>query len=134
MRSWQRREVLGALAAGCCAPMPAVAEREAFPQRAISLWVPWPAGGATDLTLRVLAEFASRHLGQKVLTENRAGAGGTLVMPVLLQAAPDGYTVAQMPKVTPLTWMIGVVSRIGSHSTFCVCGARNTGCGICATV
>ena len=98
MRWYQRREVLAALAAGCCAPMPAVAEREAFPQRAISLWVPWPAGGATDLTLRVLAELASRHLGQKVLTENRAGAGGTLVMPVLLQAAPDGYTVAQMPQ------------------------------------
>ena len=98
MRSWQRREVLAPMAAGCCTPLPAAAERDAFPQRAISLWVPWPAGGGTDLTLRVLAELASRHLGQKVLTENRAGAGGTLVMPVLLQAAPDGYTVAQMPQ------------------------------------
>ncbi|MEO6409185.1 MAG: tripartite tricarboxylate transporter substrate binding protein [Burkholderiaceae bacterium] len=97
MRSWQRREVLGAMAAGCL-PLPAAAERDAFPSHAISLWVPWPAGGATDLTLRMLAELASRHLGQKVLTENRAGAGGTLVMPVLLQAAPDGYTLAQMPQ------------------------------------
>lgn len=69
-----------------------------FPSRPVTLWVPWPAGGATDLTLRLLAEAAGRHLGQKVLTENRSGAGGTLVMPVLQQAAPDGYTVAQMPQ------------------------------------
>ncbi len=39
-----------------------------------------------------------------------------------------------MPKVTLDTWMTGVTSRIGSHSTFCVCGARKTGCGICAMV
>jgi len=71
---------------------------ERFPIRPIVLWVPWPAGGATDLTLRVLAELASRPLGQKVLTENRGGAGGTLAMPVLQQAAPDGYTIAQIPQ------------------------------------
>lgn len=69
-----------------------------FPGRAISLWVPWPAGGATDLTMRLLAELAGRHLGQKIVIENRAGAGGTLAMPVLQQAAPDGYTIAQLPQ------------------------------------
>lgn len=70
----------------------------AFPSRPITLWVPWPAGGATDLTMRVLAEAAGRHLGQKVLIENRPGAGGTLAMPVLQQAAADGYTIAQLPQ------------------------------------
>jgi tripartite-type tricarboxylate transporter receptor subunit TctC len=69
-----------------------------FPQRPISMWVPWPAGGGTDLTLRLLAELAGRHLGQRVLVENRSGAGGTLAMPVLQHAAPDGYTIAQMPQ------------------------------------
>jgi tripartite-type tricarboxylate transporter receptor subunit TctC len=69
-----------------------------FPSRPVTLWVPWPAGGATDLTLRILAEIAARHLGQRVLTENRGGAGGTLAMPVLQQASPDGHTVAQMPQ------------------------------------
>ncbi len=69
-----------------------------FPSKPISLWVPWPAGGATDISLRVLAELASASLGQRVLIENRGGAGGTLVMPVLLQAEPDGYTIAQMPQ------------------------------------
>ena len=68
------------------------------PQRPITLWVPWPAGGATDLTMRVLADLAGRLLGQRVLVENRAGAGGTLVMPVLQQAAPDGHTIAQIPQ------------------------------------
>jgi tripartite-type tricarboxylate transporter receptor subunit TctC len=69
-----------------------------FPARSVTLIVPWPAGGATDLTLRLLAEIAGRHLGQKIVVENKAGAGGTLAMPALQQAAPDGYTIAQMPQ------------------------------------
>ncbi|MFO1220408.1 MAG: tripartite tricarboxylate transporter substrate binding protein [Burkholderiaceae bacterium] len=69
-----------------------------FPSRPITLWVPWAAGGATDLSLRVLAELAAGILGQKVIIENRGGAGGTLAMPVLQKAAPDGYTIAQMPQ------------------------------------
>ncbi len=71
---------------------------EAFPSRPITLWLPWVAGGATDQTMRLLAELAGRELGQKVLIENRGGAGGTLTMPVLQQAAPDGYTIAQLPQ------------------------------------
>jgi tripartite-type tricarboxylate transporter receptor subunit TctC len=69
-----------------------------FPQRPITLLLPWPAGGATDLTMRVLADLASKQLGQRVLIDNRAGAGGTLAMPLLQQAAPDGYTLAQLPQ------------------------------------
>jgi len=64
----------------------------------ITLWLPWPAGGATDLTFRILADGVSRRLGQKVLVENRGGGGGTLAMPIIQQAAPDGYTLAQMPQ------------------------------------
>ena len=82
-----------------------------YPSRPITLWIPWPAGGATDLTLRLLCELAARTLGQKIVIENRAGAGGTLAMPVLQQAAPDGYTIAQIPQpvfrapwVQRLTW------------------------------
>jgi tripartite-type tricarboxylate transporter receptor subunit TctC len=70
----------------------------AFPSRPITLWVPWPAGGATDLTLRTLADLAGRQLGQKVLIQNRGGASGTMAMSVLQQAVPDGYTIAQMPQ------------------------------------
>jgi tripartite-type tricarboxylate transporter receptor subunit TctC len=84
--------------AGAGWALPARASTERFPARPVSLWVPWPAGGATDLTMRLLAELAGRQLGQKVVVENRSGGGGTLVMPVLQQAAPDGYTVAQVPQ------------------------------------
>ncbi len=104
-RSWLRDTAAGfAAAAGLGAPASLLHTAakaqpgERFPQRPVSLWVPWPAGGATDHTLRLLAEGAGRHLGQRVLTENRGGAGGTLAMPVLQQAAPDGYTIAQMPQ------------------------------------
>jgi tripartite-type tricarboxylate transporter receptor subunit TctC len=69
-----------------------------YPSRPITMWIPWPAGGATDISLRLLAELASRHLGQRVVTENRGGAGGTMVMPILQQAEPDGYTIAQLPQ------------------------------------
>ena len=69
-----------------------------FPSRPIVMWVPWAAGGATDVSLRLLAELASQTLGQRVLVENRGGAGGTLAMPILQQAEPDGYTIAQVPQ------------------------------------
>ena len=98
---FNRRHVLKTLAAAAFITPPGLRAQpgaDAFPQRAISLWVPWPAGGATDLTLRLLAELAGKQLGQRVLIENRSGAGGTLAMPVLQQAAPDGYTIAQMPQ------------------------------------
>jgi tripartite-type tricarboxylate transporter receptor subunit TctC len=91
-----RRHAAAALIA---LPMLARAETtDIFPSKPITLWVPWPAGGATDGTLRLLAEIAGRHLGQRILVENRSGAGGTLVMPVLQSAAPDGYTIAQVPQ------------------------------------
>lgn len=103
----RRSFVVSSAAALVASPILARAQNgDAFPSKPITLWVPWPAGGATDGTLRLLAEIAGRHLGQRVLTENRAGAGGTLVMPVLQSAAPDGYTIAQMPQpVFRAPWM-----------------------------
>jgi tripartite-type tricarboxylate transporter receptor subunit TctC len=92
-----RRQFLGATAALGAWPLLARAQNP-FPSRPITMWIPWPAGGATDISLRLLAELASRHLGQRVITENRGGAGGTLVMPILQQAEPDGYTIAQLPQ------------------------------------
>jgi tripartite-type tricarboxylate transporter receptor subunit TctC len=93
-----RRQALLALAACGASAWASAQPGERFPTRPITLWVPWQAGGATDLSMRLLAELAGRHLGQKVLVDNRAGAGGTLCMPILQQAAPDGYTIAQLPQ------------------------------------
>ena len=96
----KRRNVLGAvtatmLGAGLAWPVRA---QGLYPIRPITLIVPWPAGGATDITLRLLCDIASRHLGQRFVIENRPGAGGTLAMPLLQHAAPDGYTIAQLPQ------------------------------------
>jgi tripartite-type tricarboxylate transporter receptor subunit TctC len=93
-----RRALLGMLAAATCTPGAFAESVDVFPSRPVILWVPWPAGGSTDLTMRILADIAGRHLGQKVVTENRGGASGTMVMPVLQYARPDGYTIAQMPQ------------------------------------
>lgn len=101
LNTLDRRRLLAlaaALAAGSATPALRAQPGERYPNRPITLWVPWPAGGATDLTLRLLAELASQRLGQRVVVENRSGAGGTLAMPVLQQAAPDGYTLAQLPQ------------------------------------
>lgn len=70
---------------------------QAYPSRPITLIVPWPAGGATDMSMRILAELAGRELGQPIVVENRPGAGGTLVGGLLAAARPDGYTIAQLP-------------------------------------
>jgi tripartite-type tricarboxylate transporter receptor subunit TctC len=105
----ERRRIIGALSALAFGPAFGAARAQplaAYPSRPITLWIPWPAGGGTDLTLRVLAELAAHLLGQKIIIENRGGAGGTLAMPVLQQAAPDGYTIAQMPQpVFRAPWM-----------------------------
>lgn len=96
-----RRKWLGAASALALGPAlgATLAHAQApFPTRPITLWLPWPAGGATDLTFRILADGVQRRLGQKVLVENRGGAGGTLAMPIIQQAAPDGYTLAQLPQ------------------------------------
>ncbi|AEI79970.1 extra-cytoplasmic solute receptor [Cupriavidus necator N-1] len=68
-----------------------------YPSRPITLVVPWPAGGATDISMRILAELAGRELGQPIVVENRPGAGGTLVGGLLAAARPDGYTIGQLP-------------------------------------
>jgi tripartite-type tricarboxylate transporter receptor subunit TctC len=91
----KRRAAL-ALAAAAAAPG-GLRASDAFPSRPVTLVVPWPAGGATDLTMRLLAELASRPLGQTVQVDNRGGASGTLAMPLLQRAAPDGHVIAQMP-------------------------------------
>ncbi len=74
-----------------------VGAQDRWPQRPIQIIVPWPPGGGTDLTVRVLAEEASALLGQPVIVVNRPGAAGTMVAPLLKAAAPDGYTIGQLP-------------------------------------
>ena len=74
------------------------AQAQTFPSKPVTLIVPWPAGGSTDLAMRAFAEAAQKHLGQPVVVENRAGASGTLgPAQMAATAKPDGYTIAQIP-------------------------------------
>ncbi len=93
------RRALAALPFGLAAPAivsPAWAQ-SAFPNAPIRLICPWGAGGTTDVQMRALADQVSRRIGQPVVIENRAGAGGVLGAQALLSARPDGYTLSQMP-------------------------------------
>ncbi len=73
------------------------ATAQTFPERPINLVVPYSAGGSTDVVMRVLADIAGKHLGQRMIVENRAGAGGTLGPAWMANQKPDGHTLAQMP-------------------------------------
>ena len=68
-----------------------------WPSRPIVLIVPWPAGGPTDLSMRVLAKVAGRELGVPVVVENKPGAGGIIALGELLTSPHDGHTVMQLP-------------------------------------
>ncbi len=69
------------------------AKADAFPQRPITMVVPFAAGGPTDIIARIVAEPMSKALGQQVVIENVTGAGGTTGITRASQAAPDGYTI-----------------------------------------
>jgi tripartite-type tricarboxylate transporter receptor subunit TctC len=83
------------LAAGAAA-LPAVSRiawAQTCPARAITMVVPFAAGGATDAVGRIMAEGMRAPLGQTVIIENVAGAGGSIGAGRVARAAPDGYTI-----------------------------------------
>jgi tripartite-type tricarboxylate transporter receptor subunit TctC len=87
-----------AVAAAATTALPAFAQGAAgFPAKPIRLVIAFPAGGPTDITMRQLADNASRVLGQPVVVENKPGAGGTLPAQLLQTTPADGYTLAQIP-------------------------------------
>ena len=96
---------------------------QGYPERPITLIVPYSAGGGTDIAMRNLAEVLGKQLGTRVIVENKTGAGGTIGPASLVNARPDGYTISQMPitvlryphmqKVTwdvfkDFSWIVGV--------------------------
>ena len=84
-------------AAALATALPAARAQAPFPSKPVQLIVPWPAGGQTDLTIRILAEEAEPLLGQPIIVINKPGAAGTLVAPTLKAAEPDGHTIGQVP-------------------------------------
>jgi tripartite-type tricarboxylate transporter receptor subunit TctC len=84
------RGTLAALAMLVAAAMPARAE---YPERNVTVIVPFPAGGASDMTARLVSRKLSERLKRSVVIDNRAGANGAVGSVALKQAAPDGYTL-----------------------------------------
>jgi tripartite-type tricarboxylate transporter receptor subunit TctC len=64
-----------------------------YPNRPVTMIVPFPAGGSVDIVGRQIAAGLSRHLGQNVIVDNKVGAGGTIGTGAAAHAAPDGYTI-----------------------------------------
>jgi len=70
---------------------------QAFPSKPVTLIVPWPAGGSSDLYFRKLGEIAQKHLGQNLVIENRPGGSGMNGPATMAKTAkPDGYTISQL--------------------------------------
>jgi tripartite-type tricarboxylate transporter receptor subunit TctC len=77
--------------AACATLVPAAAQD--YPNRPITLVVPYAAGGGNDVMARIVGEKMSKTLGQQVVIENRPGAGGAVATRAVAKAAPDGYTL-----------------------------------------
>jgi tripartite-type tricarboxylate transporter receptor subunit TctC len=69
------------------------AHAQDYPNRAITLVVPYAAGGGNDAMARIVADHMGKTLGQQIVIENRGGAGGTIATRAVAKAAPDGYTL-----------------------------------------
>ena len=88
------------------------AQAQQFPSKPLTLIVPWPAGGSTDIYFRKLGEITVRHLGQPIVIENRPGGSGMNGPATMAKTArPDGYTISQlaisayrMPHMQKVDW------------------------------
>jgi tripartite-type tricarboxylate transporter receptor subunit TctC len=88
MKTWLQWLGAAALAAATGSAYP-----QAYPNHAVTLVVPFAAGGPTDVVARTLAASMGKTLGQSVIVENKLGAGGTIAANYVAKAAPDGYTI-----------------------------------------
>jgi tripartite-type tricarboxylate transporter receptor subunit TctC len=85
--------IAAAVAVGLFGALPAAGNAQTYPTRTITVIVPFPAGGPSDVVARIVTEHIGRTLGQTLVIENIGGAGGTIGSGRVAGAAPDGYTL-----------------------------------------
>src|SRR5215471_4488773 len=85
--------VKGVLGAIALAMSPALAWAQAYPTKSVTIIVPWPAGGPSDIAARPMAKGLQDELGKPFIVDNRGGAGGNIGTELVTKAAPDGYTL-----------------------------------------
>jgi tripartite-type tricarboxylate transporter receptor subunit TctC len=93
MKFTRRRFAYLAGAAVASLAAPRMARAQAYPARPMRLIVGFPAGGAADITARLMGQWLSDRLGQPIVIENRAGAGTNIGTEAVVKASPDGYTL-----------------------------------------
>jgi tripartite-type tricarboxylate transporter receptor subunit TctC len=100
MTKFSRRSIVtGILTSALLGAAPVVAQSSAnYPAKAIKLVVPYPPGGAADLTARTIGQKLSEQVGQPVLVENKPGANGIIGTDVVAKSTPDGYTILIAPR------------------------------------
>lgn len=99
----RRRVLLSSLCAVAMFAAPLAMAQQAFPSKPLRIVVPFAAGGAGDLTARIVGAELSASLGQPVVIENRPGAGGVVAAETVARAEPDGHTLFLMSNGTAVT-------------------------------
>ena len=95
-------KLLKYMLAGAAMLLTSAIQAQTYPNKAITMVVPFAAGGPTDVIARIMADHMSRTLGQTIVVENVVGAGGTLGSNRIAKAAPDGYQL--------------IMGNLGTHS------------------
>jgi tripartite-type tricarboxylate transporter receptor subunit TctC len=124
MREWPphlrlfagRCAVVLALFLAASAPLQSGARAEEYPDRAVKIVVPFPAGGTADAVPRIIGDWLSRKWGQPVIIENRPGAAGNIGAELVYRSPPDGYTLLCAPP-PPLVINQNLYPKLGFDPT-----------------